>query len=251
VDERSKMDFVCKALAGTGASFCATVLCSPLDVAKTRIQVQTAHGVGGGKYKGIWGALATILREEGIRGWYHGFVPAVVSVGVFWSCYFPCYDFSKQRIATYTNQPESAPLVHIAAAAAAGLFTDVVTNPLWVVRTRLATQALRVAQSIGTVDVQAVVRGSKASAAAASASAAAASSSEPPRVIYRSMFHAFAKIYREEGFFSFFKGLSASVLGLSHIMIQFPLYEGLKTKIANRNGDGQMVLAAVAQCSYQ
>ena len=36
------------------------------------------------------------------------------------------------------------------------------------------------------------------------------------------------------------QGLSASVLGLSHIMIQFPLYERLKTHFAHRNGDGQL-----------
>ena len=206
-------DWLCKALAGTGAGFCATVLCSPLDVAKTRIQVQTAQSPGGGKYQGIWGALATILREEGIRGWYHGFTPTVASVAVFWSCYFPCYDFSKQRIAALTALPESAPLVHITAAAGAGLLTDVVTNPLWVVRTRLATQALRVA------DVEAVAAeagaskaaaqvgrgGAAAAAAGGSAGASAAAAPAAPPIIYRSMLHAFVKMQREEGFMAFFK----------------------------------------------
>lgn len=34
-------------------------------------------------------------------------------------------------------------------------------------------------------------------------------------------------IYREEGFAAFYKGLSASFLGLSHVAIQFPLCEFL------------------------
>ena len=51
---------------------------------------------------------------------------------------------------------------------------------------------------------------------------------------YRSMRHAFAKILAEEGPMSFFSGLSASILGLSHIMIQFPLYERLKDDLARR-----------------
>ena len=32
----------------------------------------------------------------------------------------------------------------------------------------------------------------------------------------------------------FFKGLQASLLGLSHIMIQFPLYEWMKAELAAR-----------------
>ena len=211
-------DWLCKALAGTGAGFCATVLCSPLDVAKTRIQVQTAQSPGGGKYHGIWSALATILREEGVRGWYHGFAPAVASVAVFWSCYFPCYDYSKQRIAALTAQPESAALVHITAAEGAGLFTDIVTNPLWVVRTRLATQALRAVDvaaaaaegSAAAATSAQVGRGGAAAATgaastAASAAASTATAPPPPPIIYRSMLHAFVKIQREEGFMSFFK----------------------------------------------
>ena len=38
------------------------------------------------------------------------------------------------------------------------------------------------------------------------------------------MRHAFQRIAREEGMLAFFNGLSASLLGLSHIMIQFALY---------------------------
>jgi hypothetical protein len=71
-----------------GAGIVATVLCSPLNVAEARVQVQSAAG---GQYSnlGVWSALAKIRREEGLIGWYHGFVPAIASVTVFWTCYFP------------------------------------------------------------------------------------------------------------------------------------------------------------------
>ena len=80
-----------KALAGTAAGVLSTCLCSPLDVAKTRVQVATTVG-GAEKYDGIVRALVTIYREEGFVGWFHGLTPAVCSVGVFWTVYFPCYD---------------------------------------------------------------------------------------------------------------------------------------------------------------
>ena len=41
-----------KALAGTSAGVLSTCLCSPLDVAKTRVQVATTVG-GAEKYDGI------------------------------------------------------------------------------------------------------------------------------------------------------------------------------------------------------
>lgn len=35
-------------------------------------------------------------------------------------------------------------------------------------------------------------------------------------------------IVKEEGFLALYKGLGASVIGLSHVAIYFPIYENLK-----------------------
>jgi solute carrier family 25 folate transporter 32 len=198
---QSLSEWLAKAAAGTGAGVISTTACSPLDVAKTRMQVQSA--LGQRKYQGLVQSLRTIYFEEGAVGWYRGLVPSLCSVCVFWSVYFPCYDLAKERIAAASGASESSSLVHMGGAAASGLLTDVLTNPLWVVRTRLATQAL-------------VGAGQQ----------------------YGTMRHAFATIYREEGLRAFFAGLPASVLGLSHIMIQFPLYEKFKTELKRALGDG-------------
>lgn len=91
-----------KAISGMGAGVLSTVLCSPLDVAKTRVQVQTA-GMGDVRYRGVLGALSTILREEGSAGWFRGIAPAVSSVAVFWAVYFPCYDVAKEKLVEVTG----------------------------------------------------------------------------------------------------------------------------------------------------
>ena len=111
----SESQWLAKALAGTGAGVAATALCSPLDVAKTRIQVQSSVEAQA-KYSGILQALMTIYREEGVAGWYHGFTPAVCSVGVFWTVYFPCYEYAKESISRSTGLPPSSPTLHITAA---------------------------------------------------------------------------------------------------------------------------------------
>ena len=235
---------------------------------QTRIQVQTSIE-GGARYSGIISSLVTIYREEGLRGWYHGFTPAVCSVAVFWTCYFPCYDYAKTSIAEASGLPMTSSLVHMSAAAGAGLLTDVITNPLWVIRTRLATQRLRVVSSSSssssssggsgggapaagaaaaaavpsassgaatsaTATATATAAASSSSTAAASTAAAPARPPLQPRVQYHSMRHAFVTICAEEGWIALFSGLSASILGLSHIMIQFPLYERIKDELAAR-----------------
>lgn len=36
------------------------------------------------------------------------------------------------------------------------------------------------------------------------------------------------KIYKEDGWRGYFRGLGASLMGLSHVAVYFPLYEGMK-----------------------
>ncbi|KAG5187257.1 mitochondrial carrier domain-containing protein [Tribonema minus] len=122
-------------LAGAGAGIICSLLCSPLDVAKTRIQVQGALAKGAAKYTGVCPTLKTILAEEGIQGWYKGITPALVIVPVFWGIYFGVYEHSKGFFRRTTGNEQ-----HVLSAMATSGFTDTITNPFWVVRTRMQTQ---------------------------------------------------------------------------------------------------------------
>ena len=106
-----------KAVSGMGAGVLSTILCSPLDVAKTRVQVQTTVACDA-KYHGVMSALRTIYVEEGLAGWFRGLAPAVSSVAVFWSIYFPCYDATKEKVVATTGLPMTSALVHCSAGAA-------------------------------------------------------------------------------------------------------------------------------------
>lgn len=45
---------------------------------------------------------------------------------------------------------------------------------------------------------------------------------------YTGLFSAAKLIYKQEGIGAFYKGLTASLLGLTHAAVYFPIYEELK-----------------------
>ena len=84
------------------------------------------------------------------------------------------------------------------------------TNPIWVIKTRLMSQ---------------------------SSSRIATNHSKAPWH-YRNTWDAARVMYRTEGLLSFYSGLTPALLGLTHVAIQFPLYEVFKEKFTGI-GKGQ------------
>ena len=58
------------ALAGAGAGLATTIVCSPLDVAKTRLQTGVADG-------GTFPLMLKIVRAEGVAALFTGWSAAV------------------------------------------------------------------------------------------------------------------------------------------------------------------------------
>jgi len=200
----SKKPFFSSSLvAGACAGIVVTFVCAPLDVAKVRMQVQGS--LGRIKYRGMISSLRQIAVEEGVGGFYKGLGPALCTLPLFWGIYWNCYDKGKVFYADYF--PASNPSVHhVLAAISAGAIGDVITNPFWVVRTRIQTLILH-------------------------------KESRLPSNI--SMLGMFRSIYQTDGIYAFYRGLGASFLGLSHVAVQFPLYEYLKTTHRKKYPDQQ------------
>ena len=93
-------------------------------------------------------------------------------------------------------------LANVYASLAGGACSTMTTNPIWVIKTRLMSQ---------------------------SSSRSTQTHSRPPWH-YRNTLDAARKMYRMEGILSFYSGLTPALLGLTHVAIQFPLYEVFKQK---------------------
>lgn len=193
------------ALSGALAGFLAGVSVCPLDVAKTRLQAQGALSESRlYKYHGISGTLSTIFKDEGIRGLYRGLVPIILGYFPTWMIYFTVYEKAKQVYPTLLRKHTGIDfefLTHSMSAFTAGSVSTTVTNPIWVVKTRLMLQ---------TGDGNSTIKTNKNN-------------------YYKNTLDAFIQMYRNEGIRVFYSGLVPSLFGLFHVAIHFPVYEKLKT----------------------
>ncbi|KAK9808587.1 hypothetical protein WJX72_000133 [[Myrmecia] bisecta] len=211
------------AVAGCTAGLTSALLLHPLDVIKTRLQVQ--DGIKGvlPAYRGTRDALRCILQEEGPRALYSGLSPALLGAGLSWGIYFAAYNQAKQRYQKWLNQPRLSAPLHLLSAAEAGALVCCITNPVWVVKTRLQLQrGVRLP----------ALRGAGNATAAGAVGAAKALGAAVPGANYQGFVHAVRSIAREEGIRGFYRGLLPSLLLVSHGAIQFMVYEELKTLAA-------------------
>jgi len=202
-------------VSGAGAGVVCTLVCSPLDVLKTRFQVQgavmrqTGSAAEQESYHGILRTVRTMVMEEGAAGFYRGLTPALVTVPIFWGLYFPTYEGLKATLEA-RNPGRERLQTHeiILAAMGAGIIVDITTNPLWVVRTRMQTQHLH--SRVG----------------------------DHARDRYKTITGSLRHILATDGVAGLFRGLSASFLGLTHVAVQFPIYEHLK-RLSRENNNGK------------
>ncbi|EPS67920.1 hypothetical protein M569_06852 [Genlisea aurea] len=207
----SSRTLLCNAGAGAAAGVIAASFVCPLDVIKTRLQVHGLPQLTNANIKGsiILGSLEQIVQKEGFRGMYRGLSPTIIALLPNWAVYFTVYDQLKSYLGADDINHQLPVGANMIAASGAGAATTLVTNPLWVVKTRLQTQGL----------IEGVVR-------------------------YRSTLSALRRIVREEGFRGLYSGIIPALAGISHVAIQFPTYEKIKTYLAHRDNTTMDKLSA-------
>jgi solute carrier family 25 folate transporter 32 len=103
----------------------------------------------------------------------------------------------------------------------AGASSTIVTNPIWVIKTRLMSQS----SSHDRSKFSLFPNGTNTPTSRPTLH-------EPWH--YRSTLDAARKMYTTEGILSFYSGLTPALLGLTHVAVQFPAYEYLKVKFTGR-----------------
>lgn len=80
----------CGALSG----FVSKTLVYPLDLIKKRLQVQgfMAQGMQFGRYTGFVHCIRCIMMQEGVQGYFKGYMPSALKSMATTSCYFASYE---------------------------------------------------------------------------------------------------------------------------------------------------------------
>lgn len=94
------------------------------------------------KYSNFPDAIKTIYKEEGFRGFFKGARIAVVTVPIFYSMYFPIYEYLKYFFARiiYKKDECNNAVIYTLSSGTAAMLCDLVTNPMWIVRIRKQTE---------------------------------------------------------------------------------------------------------------
>ncbi|XP_061510631.1 mitochondrial carrier protein Rim2 isoform X2 [Anopheles gambiae] len=142
----------------------------------------------------IWQCLKHIVQTEGSRALFKGLGPNIVGVAPSRAIYFCAYSKTKNSLNTVGIIPANSPLVHILSASCAGFVSSTATNPIWFIKTRMQLD------SNARMTVGECVR----------------------------------RIYESQGVRGFYKGITASYVGISETVIHFVIYEALKKKLSVR-----------------
>ncbi|KAF9949945.1 hypothetical protein BGZ72_008309 [Mortierella alpina] len=180
-----------QALAGFTGGAVSTIFLHPLDLIKTRFQVNATQAAP--RFGGTLRSFQQIYRSEGFRhGLYRGLTPNFAGATVSWGLYFYLYAGIKANMPVDPATGRLGPTQHMVASMLGGALTAVVTNPLWVIKTRMCTTK-------------------KATPGA-----------------YQSLIGGLASLTRTEGLSGLYRGIVPALFGVSHGAIQFMAYEQLK-----------------------
>jgi solute carrier family 25 protein 33/36 len=209
-------------LYSVGAIVSATST-APLDVLRTRLQSDyyQSHLVASRLARGIadpstlsfsrsatlhiretFQILFAIPRVEGWRALFKGLGANLVAIVPARGIHFFAYGNSKTLLKEHVTHGKEGPLVHLGAAGLSGVITGTITNPIWVIKTRLQLDKSQATGGAGRK--------------------------------YRSAMDCLFQTVRAEGIRGLYRGLSASFLGISESSMQWVMYEEGKRRLRLR-----------------
>jgi hypothetical protein len=139
------------AIAGSTGAVLANALVYPLDIVKTRLQVQmkkhandppqNAEDTTHKHYDGTLHAIMSILEDEGLSGLYSGLAGSLLGVASTNFAYFYWYSTVRTLyLSRVSNGKNPSTAVELSLGAVAGALAQLFTIPIAVVTTRQQTQ---------------------------------------------------------------------------------------------------------------
>ncbi|KAF8052662.1 hypothetical protein N665_1523s0017 [Sinapis alba] len=110
---------------------------TPLDLVKCNMQIDPA------KYKSISSGFGVLLKEQGVKGFFRGWVPTLLGYSAQGACKFGFYEFFKKYYSDLAGPEYAAKyktLIYLAGSASAEVIADIALCPFEAVKVRVQTQ---------------------------------------------------------------------------------------------------------------
>lgn len=207
-------------IAGLAAGFTTTIVGHPLDLVKVRLQLASES------QKHPLKAILNDLRYQARKSYksnpnafkakyylkevYRGIGPNLIGNISAWSIYFTLYSELKHQLSLQNSMVN-----YFSASTIAGLSTSLLTNPIWLLKTRIL------------------------------------SSSKNKVYSYNSIIDGVRQIVKHEGISTFYRGSIPSFFQVFQNSIQFTIYDGLKLTfhIDDFNNKQVFVCSSIAKVS--
>ncbi|KAG9453897.1 hypothetical protein H6P81_006801 [Aristolochia fimbriata] len=223
-------DALINGLAGAGGGIIAQLITYPLQTVNTR--QQTERDVKKERRKlGTIGQMCQVVKQEGWGRLYGGLTPSLVGTAASQGVYYYFYQIFRNRVeatalARYRNgigDGSVGMFSSLIVAALSGCVNVLMTNPIWVVVTRMQTytKLSRKPQLPSALSLSP----DEAIAVAAIESPYGTS-------------HAVQEVYDEAGVLGFWRGVLPTLIMVSNPSIQFMIYETLLKQLKGRRALG-------------
>lgn len=207
----SQNDNVAHALAGAGGGILSMMLTYPLITLSTRAQVESTKAE-----TGFVAAVRRIVAREGIAGLYSGVNSALFGISVTNFVYYFWYEWTRgsfERAARSAGRAgkKLSTIESMIAGAIAGSATVIITNPIWVVNTRVTTRQ----QSVQEQDVEAAATARR-------------------RRVTPSTIGTLMSLLRNEGPQALFAGVIPALVLVINPILQYTFFEQMKNAVEKR-----------------
>ncbi|KAH0352101.1 peroxisomal membrane protein-like protein, partial [Aureobasidium melanogenum] len=205
-------DNVAHALAGSGGGLISMALTYPLITLSTRAQVESKKAD-----TNVLAAARKIIAREGVRGLYAGLESALFGISVTNFVYYYWYEWTRAafiKAAKAANRPNASKLSTLEsmiAGAIAGSATVLITNPIWVVNTRMTARKNESDESALPTE-----QGAK------------------PKKLSPSTIGTLLSIIKDEGFMRLFAGVLPALVLVINPILQYTIFEQLKQSVEKR-----------------
>ncbi|CAD6592559.1 MAG: hypothetical protein ASARMPREDX12_006185 [Alectoria sarmentosa] len=205
-------DNIAHALAGAGGGLLSMTLTYPLITLSTRAQIESKRA-----QSSTYDAVRRIVQREGVTGLYSGLDSALFGIGVTNFIYYYWYEwtrafFERAAIRSSRASKKLTTIESMVAGAIAGSATVLITNPIWVVNTRMTAR--------------------QSDCSSSDLPTSFAAPDKPARK--PSSFTTLIKLFKFEGPTALFAGVLPALVLVINPILQYTIFEQLKDKLEKR-----------------